>query len=34
MQPQLQSFIGNPDQDLAAYLQGIQDLWDGIASEQ
>ena len=34
MQPQLQSFIGNPDQDLDAYLKGIQDLWDGIASEQ
>jgi multiple sugar transport system substrate-binding protein len=34
MQPQLQSFIGNPTQDLDAYLQGIQDLWDGIASEQ
>jgi len=34
MQPQLQSFIGNPDQDLDAYLQGIQDLWDQIASEQ
>jgi multiple sugar transport system substrate-binding protein len=34
MQPQLQSFIGNPDQDLDAYLQGIQDLWDGIAAEQ
>jgi multiple sugar transport system substrate-binding protein len=34
MQPQLQSFIGSPDQDLDAYLQGIQDLWDGIASEQ
>jgi multiple sugar transport system substrate-binding protein len=34
MQPQLQAFIGDPDQDLDAYLQGIQDLWDQIASEQ
>jgi multiple sugar transport system substrate-binding protein len=34
MQPQLQSFLNDPDQDLDAYLQGIQDLWDQIAAEQ
>jgi multiple sugar transport system substrate-binding protein len=34
MQPILQSFLADPDQDLDAYLQGIQDLWDPIAAEQ
>ncbi|MFN8621882.1 MAG: extracellular solute-binding protein [Chloroflexota bacterium] len=30
MQGFLQDFLGNPDQDLAAFQQGIQDFWDTL----
>ena len=31
MQGLLQNFLGNPDQDLAAYQQSIQDAWDTLS---
>ena len=30
MQGFLQNFLDNPDQDLDAFLQGIQDFWDTL----
>jgi multiple sugar transport system substrate-binding protein len=34
MQDRLLNFLTNPDQDLDAYLAGIQELWDTIFAEQ
>jgi multiple sugar transport system substrate-binding protein len=34
MQAFLQNFISDPNQDMTAYLQGIQDKWDEIAAEE
>ena len=30
MQGFLQTFLTDPDQDLAAYLKSIQDFWDSL----
>ncbi len=34
MIPSLQAWLSSPDQDLAAFQQGIQDQWDTIAADQ
>jgi multiple sugar transport system substrate-binding protein len=34
MIPKLQEWLGNPDQDMAAFQQSIQEQWDTIAAEQ
>ena len=34
MQERLQAFLGDPDQDLDAYLASIQEIWDTIAAEE
>ena len=32
--PYLQNLLGDPDQDLVAFQQGIQDQWDTIVADQ